>query len=100
MSLRRSFGWRYLSKGLLECLFTFVVTTKLAGGTRYRSLATNRIGMVQTFGCPPADREGVLAAYRRRIAEVSAAIPPERLLVFDVAEGWTPLCRFLDVPVP
>jgi hypothetical protein len=21
-------------------------------------------------------------------------------LVFDVAEGWAPLCRFLDVPVP
>jgi Sulfotransferase domain len=34
---------------------------------------------VQTFGCPPADREGVVAAYRRRIAEVSAAIPADRL---------------------
>jgi hypothetical protein len=31
---------------------------------------------------------------------VCAAIPTERLLVFDVAEGWAPLCRFLDVPVP
>ena len=29
-----------------------------------------------------------------------AAIPAERLLVFDVAEGWGPLCEFLDVPVP
>jgi hypothetical protein len=55
---------------------------------------------VQTFGCPSTDREGVLAAYRRRTAEVRAAIPTERLLVFDVAEGWAPLCRFLDVPVP
>jgi hypothetical protein len=54
---------------------------------------------VQTFGCPSADREGVLAAYRRRTEEVCAAIPAERLLVFDVAEGWAPLCRFLDVPV-
>ena len=51
---------------------------------------------VQTFGCPPTDREGVLAAYHRRTAEVRAAIPSERLLVFDVTEG----CRFLDVPVP
>jgi hypothetical protein len=32
--------------------------------------------------------------------EVRATIPTERLLVFDVAEGWAPLCRFLDVPVP
>jgi len=31
---------------------------------------------------------------------VRAAIPPARLLVFDVAEGWAPLCRFLDRPVP
>jgi Sulfotransferase domain len=55
---------------------------------------------VQTFGCPSTDREGVLAAYRRRTEEVRAAIQTERLLVFDVAEGWAPLCRFLDVPVP
>ena len=55
---------------------------------------------VQTFGCPSTDREGVLAAYRRRTEEVCAAIPAGRLLVFDVAEGWAPLCRFLDVPVP
>ena len=28
------------------------------------------------------------------------AIAPDRLLVFDVKEGWEPLCAFLDVPVP
>jgi hypothetical protein len=27
-------------------------------------------------------------------------VPPERLLVHDVSEGWEPLCRFLQVPVP
>ena len=32
--------------------------------------------------------------------EVRAAIAPDRLLVFDVAEGWEPLCGFLGVPVP
>ena len=54
----------------------------------------------QTFGCPPNDRAGVLAAYRRRTEEVRAAIPRDRLLVFDVSEGWEPLCVFLGVPVP
>lgn len=28
------------------------------------------------------------------------AISAERLLVFDVREGWAPLCEFLGVPVP
>jgi hypothetical protein len=54
----------------------------------------------QTFGGPLTDKQAALAAYRRRTEEVRAAIPPERLLVFDVAEGWEPLCRFLDVPAP
>ncbi len=31
---------------------------------------------------------------------VKSEIAPERLLVFDVAEGWTPLCRFLGVDAP
>jgi Sulfotransferase domain len=54
----------------------------------------------QTFGGNFADRENAQAAYRHRTEQVRAAIAPERLLVFDVAEGWEPLCRFLGVPVP
>jgi hypothetical protein len=54
----------------------------------------------QTFGCPLTDRAGVLAAYRRRTEEVRATIPRERLLVFDVSQGWESLCAFLGVPVP
>ena len=53
-----------------------------------------------TFGGVFDNRDTALAAYRRRTEEVRAAIPPERLLVFDVAEGWEPLCRFLGKPVP
>jgi hypothetical protein len=56
--------------------------------------------MDATFGTRDVDRETALAAYRRREAEVRAAIPADRLLVFDVAEGWEPLCAFLGVPVP
>ena len=54
----------------------------------------------QTFTSGMDTEEGLLAAYRQRTEDVMAAIPPERLLVFDVAEGWKPLCAFLDVPVP
>ena len=27
-------------------------------------------------------------------------MPTHQLLVFDVREGWEPLCKFLDLPVP
>jgi hypothetical protein len=32
--------------------------------------------------------------------EVKRAVPAERLLVWEVSEGWEPLCRFLEVDVP
>lgn len=38
--------------------------------------------------------------FRKHIEEVKATIPAERLLVFEVKEGWEPLCRFLGKPVP
>jgi sulfotransferase family protein len=54
----------------------------------------------QTFGGTITDVAGALAAFRRRTEEVRAAIPPARLVAFDVAEGWGPLCRFLGGPMP
>lgn len=31
---------------------------------------------------------------------VKRVVPPERLLVMNLNEGWQPLCKFLDKPVP
>ncbi|WP_420458120.1 sulfotransferase family protein [Neolewinella sp.] len=33
-------------------------------------------------------------------ARIQATVPSERLLVFNVRQGWEPLCTFLGVPVP
>lgn len=38
--------------------------------------------------------------YERHAAHVTKNVPAERLLVFDVSEGWEPLCNFLGVAVP
>jgi len=46
------------------------------------------------------DRDSAIAAYRANNERVRDTVPPERLLVFNVADGWEPLCRFLEVPVP
>lgn len=46
------------------------------------------------------DKARAIARYEAHIAEVRAAVPPERLLVFKVTDGWAPLCGFLGVPEP
>jgi hypothetical protein len=47
-----------------------------------------------------ADRAWMTDYFRRHTEAVKAAIAPERLLVYEVGEGWERLCRFLGVPVP
>jgi Sulfotransferase domain len=46
------------------------------------------------------DPAHIKACFERHNAAVKAALPPERLLVFEAAQGWGPLCKFLGVPVP
>jgi hypothetical protein len=47
-----------------------------------------------------SDKEKAIACYERHNDEVKRTIPPERLLVYEVTQGWAPLCKFLNVPVP
>ena len=54
----------------------------------------------QIFGGRFDDRRHAISVFNAHTAKVRESIPAERLLVFDVAEGWEQLCRFLGVPVP
>ena len=38
--------------------------------------------------------------YYAHIENVRKAVPKERLLEYSVKEGWEPLCKFLEVPIP
>lgn len=38
--------------------------------------------------------------YEKQLSYVKARVPEDRLLIFNVKEGWEPLCKFLEVPVP
>jgi hypothetical protein len=60
----------------------------------------NDLAGAVTFGGVLDDRDTALAAFRRRTEDVRAALPADRLLVFDVREGWPPICAFLGVAVP
>jgi hypothetical protein len=46
------------------------------------------------------DKEYAIEIYKRHNAEVKRTVPPDRLLIYEVKEGWEPLCRFLNVPIP
>lgn len=46
------------------------------------------------------NRSEAVENYERHNRQVISEIPAEQLLVFDVADGWEPLCEFLQVPVP
>jgi hypothetical protein len=46
------------------------------------------------------DRAKAIAQYKQHVEDVKATVPPERLLVFSVDQGWMPLCAFLGVPTP
>jgi hypothetical protein len=46
------------------------------------------------------DKAELIEVYQRHNEEVRRTIPQERLLVYEVADGWEPLCRFLDAEVP
>ncbi len=48
----------------------------------------------------PPDDASAFAAFSAHNEAVKNALPEERLLVFDVTEGWQPLCRFLGALVP
>jgi hypothetical protein len=44
--------------------------------------------------------EWLAGAMQRYHEEVQRNVPAERLLVWSVADGWEPLCAFLELPVP
>src|SRR5271166_2908597 len=46
------------------------------------------------------DRAKAIARYESYVAEVKAAVPADKLLIFSVDQGWSPLCAFLGVPQP
>jgi hypothetical protein len=56
--------------------------------------------LAETFDNRFEDKAHAIEVFKRHNQEVRDTIDPARLLVFDVCEGWAPLCRFLEVPVP
>jgi hypothetical protein len=46
------------------------------------------------------DPQTLMSAYERHNTEVRRKAPAKRLLEWHAPEGWEPICRALDLPVP
>lgn len=58
-------------------------------------------GVIARTGFPmELDRQGLIEAFTAHGEAVKKTIPAEQLLVYEVKEGWGPLCEFLGKPVP
>jgi hypothetical protein len=63
-------------------------------------LAMSTSVISKTGFAPGLNRDRLCAAFEAHISSVKATIPASQLLVYQVKEGWGPLCAFLGVPVP
>lgn len=79
--------------------------SKLLFNSRLRSVikcvkfAKNSIFAVHLQG-KFQDKEFARKVFEKHIADVKATVPPDKLLVYNVKDGWGPLCKFLGVAEP
>ncbi len=78
----------------------FGLVSLLTFGGFARTGAGEEIIWEGTFDGRFEDRAHAIGVLERHNEEVIRRVPPERLLVYEVKEGWGPLCEFLGVTEP
>jgi len=72
-------------------------------GTMSLKVALEHLGIApigRDFFNNDFSRENAIKVFNQHNDEVGRTVPPEKLLIYRVEEGWEPLCNFLEVPVP
>lgn len=68
--------------------------------TRARSNMKRRLILEQTFSGRYWEKAHAIEVYQTHVQDVLRMVPAHRLLQFRVADGWDPLCEFLEVREP
>lgn len=53
-----------------------------------------------TFNDNFEDKDDAITIFNQHIKNVKKRVPPDKLLVYNVKQGWEPLCTFLGIQVP
>ena len=78
----------------------FGLVSLLTFGGFARTGAGDEIIWNGTFDGRFREKTHAIEILERHNEEVRRRVQPERLLVYEVKEGWGPLCKFLGVPEP
>ncbi len=98
-TVRESEGWYRSVRNTIYQAMTKVDGTEDSVVRQQRALA-RKIVLDLTFDGRFEDKAHAIKVFERHSKSVEQSIPPDRLLVYEVSQGWSPLCRFLGVPVP
>ncbi|HEX5848180.1 MAG TPA: sulfotransferase [Rubrobacter sp.] len=93
-------GLRRLTTGPLPLRAAFALASPFAPGPAGTVRLADRLVWEDTFHGRFEDRDYAMEAFERHNETVRRRVPKGRLLVFDVRQGWEPLCHFLGVEVP
>ena len=91
---------RKLTNGPVLVRAAFTLAGVFARGPAGVVRLADRLVWEDTFGGRFEDESYAREVFAANNAAVRRRVPAERLLVFNVREGWGPLCEFLGVEVP
>ena len=94
------YGLRRLTTGPLPVRVAFAFAGLFVPGVAGAVRLADHLVWEDTFDGRFEDRDYAMEVFERHNEAVRRRVPPERLLVFDVREGWAPLCAFLGVEAP
>ncbi len=91
--------WRSMNDTIYQAM-TITLSNRMPPIMKQQLEMARKLVATDTFSDRFEDKAHAIAVFQRHTENVRANIDPKRLLVYEVKEGWAPLCRFLGVPQP
>jgi len=85
---------------LLQLVMALTGQTSMGTVAKAVCNAPTPLGPRGMFGAIEQGQEEAVKFYQAWKAEVVKEVPADRLLIWQVKQGWEPLCQFLGIPVP
>jgi hypothetical protein len=105
LSVREPEAWYRSCMNSIHAAKEMALAGELEGGEE-EGPSPEVLGMINgliwngTFNGRFLEKDYALEVFRKHNEDVKAKVPADRLLVYDIKDGWGPLCDFLGVPVP